>query len=133
MSTEDDRMIREAAAKGDLDTFAQLAEKSPDLLFTIDDEGRIPTQYAKDVDTYVNLLFSVPRTPSKINMSSLEARLDALYARRDNMTPTCTLQGLSKEVYNFKGSAEAHTRICKKLTWLNVYPRDYNDGAWEKF
>lgn len=133
MSTEDDELIRKAASNGDVDTFAQLADKSPDLLFTIDATGMIPIQHAKDPVSYANLLLSVPLTPSERNMPSLEERLDAVFASRENMTPTCLLQELSKEVYNFKGSSEAHTRICKKLTWLNVYPRDYDDGAWEQF
>lgn len=56
MASENDRQIREAVAKGDVDAFGQFVEQSPDLLFVIDADGKIPIQYAENVDTYGDLM-----------------------------------------------------------------------------
>jgi hypothetical protein len=80
MASENDRQIREAVVKADVDAFGQLVEQSPDLLFVIDADGKIPIQYAKDVDAYGALMLALLRTNGHRQASAASA--DRIAKRR---------------------------------------------------
>ena len=56
----------DAAARGDAAAFGQLVEKSPNALYTVDAEGKIPIEYATDADAYGKMVAALLRFCPKI-------------------------------------------------------------------
>lgn len=67
-------------------------------------------------------------------MADFEKRLDEMFTRQQ-FIPVLDLHPLHRELLAITPSRDVSyadaMRIYAKFTWLNTYPRNYDDGVWE--
>ena len=69
-----------------------------------------------------------------MNLDALEKRLDTVFAERKDYVVSARedyyrLLSIQSNEHN----SEQYLRVCRKLTWLMVFPLDHSDGQWESF
>ena len=72
--------------------------------------------------------------PKHADLDAIEAELDDVFKhKRDyvNSARPCHVKFASIPITD--ANREQILRLYQKFTWLQVYPRDYNDGHWAKF
>lgn len=75
------------------------------------------------------------RSPKRNSpLDELEKQLDVVFReQRDYFMTAQKHQHQLLSIPVTQQNNKQFIRLCQKLTWLMVFPRNYNDGLWETF
>lgn len=72
--------------------------------------------------------------PKHADLDAIEAELDDVFKhKRDYVNSARPCYAKLAQIPITDANREQLLRLYQKFTWLQVYPRDYNDGHWAKF
>lgn len=72
--------------------------------------------------------------PNHADLDAIEAELDDVFKhKRDYVNSARPCYAKLAQIPITDANREQLLRLYQKFTWLQVYPRDYNDGHWAKF